>query len=174
MEAVAAMLKKHREWGPLHAEIRMNGDMRHSLLANKHREWGPFHAELRNSSGAARCIAAQAAEAATDEDVERGYTPYYESRNEYGTIRYRSKEDKESDERMLKSVAEERAAFGSGIMSCKHGANRSGMAITAMQNEADAWLEQDEQPAWWASGPPSGEAPGNARATASGHGKGKK
>ena len=197
--AMEAVLKKHREWGPLHAEIRMNGDMRHSLLASKHREWGPFLAELRNSSGAARCIAAQAAEAATDEDAERGYTPYYESRNAEGTIRYRSKEDKESDERMLKSVAEERAAFGSGIMSCKHGANRSGMAIIAMAQYADDadevipptmynWhgaplrcetrlmrgLEQDEQPAWWASGPPSGEAPGNARATASGHGKGKK
>jgi hypothetical protein len=146
--AMEAVLKKHREWGPLHAEIRMNGDMRHSLLANKHREWGPFHAELRNSSGAARCIAAQAAEAAKDEDAESGYTPYYESRNAEGTIRYRSKEDKESDERMLKSVAEERAAFGSA-----------------------GWASGR---AWWASGPPSGEAPGNARAKASGHGKGKK
>ena len=180
--AMEAVLKKHREWGPLHAEIRMNGDMRHSLLASKHREWGPFLAELRNSSGAARCIAAQAAEAATDEDVERGYTPYYVGKNEYGTIHYRSKEDKESDERMLKRVAEERAAeeraaFGSmddadevipPTMYDWHG------APLRCETRLMRGLEQDEQPAWWASGPPSGEAPGNARATASGHGKGKK
>ena len=67
----------------------------------------------------ARCRAAEAAEAAEDEDAESGYTPYYESRNAEGTIRYRSKEDKESDECMLKRVAEERAASGSVIMSCE-------------------------------------------------------
>ena len=140
MEAAAAMQKKHREWGAVHAEIRRIGDMRFAMLpwcrTQRPLALPPLPPVLGETASGHGAAAAEAAEAAAEDEAAVIVL------NALGTIRYRSKEDKESDERMLKRVAEERAAeerAASGpvtmaamaVMTCKQGQSRSGLAIMA-------------------------------------------
>ena len=188
--AIAAKQKEYDGWGPLHRQIRAYRlqvppalppgaeeafDAAAAVIVMGVISAASGHGETASGHGYNHFPS----KAAEDEDAESGYTPYYESRNAEGTIRYRSKEDKESDERMLKSVAEERAASGSVFLlavssPCNSSSrcNRTGAVTTAFllaKYADDLELTTDSEgervPRHQRRGP------GNARATASGHGK---
>ena len=154
MEAVAPMQKKHREWGPLHLDIRnVGGNAGLPVRLTPYREdvpYGPLAPPL---------LASWAAEAAV---VRAGWAA--EARA------------------AATAAASAEAASGSVFVRCKQGANRTGAVATAfvmakfaddleLTTDSEGEHVPRHQRRAMARRSATASGPGNARATASGHGK---
>ena len=144
VEVVVAMQKKHKEWGPLHVDIRNV-----SGIAGLPVRLTPYREDVPYGPLAPPLLASWAAEAAV---VRAGWAA--EARA------------------AATAAASAEATFGSVFVCCKQGANRTGAVTTAflMAKFADDLelttdSEGERVPRHQRRGP------GNARATASGHGK---